>query len=428
MNNRFALIGALLFTLLLLGLAFRSGNALALALPLLVVLAAGIYFGPGQLNLKVERKLSDDRVIAGSPITIQLSITNQGSRLEEVILQDIVSMPLDLIDGADSIMLSLAAGETFEWEYTTRSYRGYYSFRGVDAKAGDYLNLFTRREVYETEGRVMALPPAAKLSRIPIRPQRTKVYSGSIPARIGGQGVDFFGVREHQPGDSPRLINWKVTARHARTFFSNEFEQERITDVGLIIDSRLRGNIQLAGESLFEHVILAAAALSSELLDNGHRVGMLVYGRVMEWTFPGYGKVQKEKILRALSRTEPGGSKVFDRLDRLPTRLFPAQSQLIFISPLLRDDIPILLGLRSHGYQLLVVSPDPISFEMKDLAPDPDLNLALRVALVERDLMFRELRQAGVLIIDWDVETPLHAVVHASLSRVPMWHRFSRVS
>ncbi len=132
-------------------------------------------------------------------------------------------MPLDLIEGTDSIILSLDAGETFECEYVIRSHRGYYSFRGVEARAGDHSNLFTRREIYAAEGRVMALPPSVKLSRIPIRPQRTKVYSGSIPARIGGQGVDFFGVREHQPGDSPRLINWKVTARHPQTFFSNEF-------------------------------------------------------------------------------------------------------------------------------------------------------------------------------------------------------------
>ncbi len=148
----------------------------------------------------------------------------------------------------------------------------------------------------------------------------------------------------------------------------------------------------------------------------------------MEWTFPGYGKVQKEKILRALSRIEPGGSKVFDRLDRLPTRLFPAQSQLIFITPLLRDDIPTLLTLRAHGYQVLVVSPDPITFETNVLSPDPDMRLALRVALLDRDLMFRELQQAGVQVIDWDVSIPFNNVVHASLSRLPMWRRFSRVS
>ncbi len=428
MKNRLSLIGALVFFLLLLGLAFRHGDVLALVMPLLVILSAGIYFGPERLNLRVERTLSGDRVTTGSPVKVKLTITNQGSDLEEVLLRDMVSMPLELIDGADSILFSLKAGETFEWEYNILSHRGYYWFRGVEARASDHSGLFRRQEIYKAEGRVLALPQASKLGRVPIRPQRTKVYSGSIPARIGGQGIDFFGVREHQPGDSPRLINWKVTARHPRTLFSNEFEQERIADVGLILDSRHRSNLKLEKESLFEYVILAAASLSGELLDNGHRVGMLVYGRVMEWTFPGYGKVQKEKILRALSRTEPGGSKVFDRLDRLPTRLFPAQSQLIFITPLLRDDIPTLLTLRAHGYQVLVVSPDPITFETNVLNPDPDMRLALRVALLDRDLMFRELQQAGIQVIDWDVSIPFNNVVHASLSRLPMWRRFSRVS
>jgi len=51
---------------------------------------------------------------------------------------------------------------------------------------------------------------------------------GSIPARLGGSGTDFFGVREYHPGDSLRSLDWRLTARHPRQFFTKEFEQEEM--------------------------------------------------------------------------------------------------------------------------------------------------------------------------------------------------------
>ena len=56
--------------------------------------------------------------------------------------------------------------------------------------------------------------------------------------------MSFWGVREYQMGDSLRHINWKIAARRmiaarqAQELFTNEFEQERIADVGLILDAR----------------------------------------------------------------------------------------------------------------------------------------------------------------------------------------------
>ena len=217
--------------------------------------------------------------------------------------------------------------------------------------------------------------------------------------------------------------HWRLSARHPRTLFTNEFEQERIADVGLILDARQRSDIRLKGDSLFEYGIRAAAALAGAFLNDGNRVGLLVYGRNLDWTFPGYGKVQRERILRALTRAKTGESLVFDNLDYLPTRFFPARSQIVVISPLCREDLSMLIRLRAHGYQLLLISPDPITFEAKALGSRPIIDLAVRIAHLERTLLLRNLRQAGIQIVDWQVDQPFDQTVHTSLHRLPYWYR-----
>jgi len=231
--------------------------------------------------------------------------------------------------------------------------------------------------------------------------------------------VEFYGVREYQSGDPLRWINWRASARHYRALFTNEFEQERIADVGLILDARQRHDIRSKEGSLLEHAIQATASLAEIFLRDGNRVGLLIYGWFLDWTFPGYGKVQRERILRALSRARTGDSIVFETLDYLPVRFFPARSQIVVISPLCRDDLAILIRLKARGYEVLVVSPDPVSFEAKSLAPQPGVALATRIARLERTLLLRKLRRAGIRIVDWRVDKPLDQVIHASLGRGP---------
>jgi uncharacterized protein (DUF58 family) len=165
------------------------------------------------------------------------------------------------------------------------------------------------------------------------------------------------------------------------------------------------------------------ASLAERFLSDGNRVGLLVYGRVLDWTFPGYGKVQRERILRALASAQPGDSQVFERFENLPTRFFPAQSQLVLVSPLCMDDLPMLIRLRARGYQLLVVRPDPVSMELALLGQQPGVDLAARIVRLERTLLQRKLQQAGIQVVDWRVDQPFDQVIHASLGRMPHWFR-----
>jgi uncharacterized protein (DUF58 family) len=229
--------------------------------------------------------------------------------------------------------------------------------------------------------------------------------------------VEFFGVREYQPGDPLRWVNNRASARHPQTLFINEFEQERVADVGLILDARQQSDARSPEGLLFEHSVRATATLADTFLSVGNRVGLFIYGRSLDWTFPGYGKAQRERILRALARAQQGGGHVFEKLEHLPTRLFPARSQLVLISPLLNEDADLLITLRARGYRLLVISPDPITFERKGLNESPEVELATRFARLERELLLTRLRQADIRVVDWPVDIPFSRAAHTALSR-----------
>jgi uncharacterized protein (DUF58 family) len=266
----------------------------------------------------------------------------------------------------------------------------------------------------------------ARLRQVAIRPRRTRVFAGAIPARVGGTGTEFFGVREYHPGDPVRSINWRASAHQEAVLYANEYQQERAADVGIILDGRLRTNEFARGHSLFEHAVQAAAALTDALLTQGNRVGLLVYAAFLRWTIPGYGKLQRERILFSLAHARPGGSEVFADLEHLPTRLFPSESQIILISPLHEEDLKPLVQLRAQGYQVLVVSPNPVKFELTYLPRTPHTALAARVVQMERTLLLQRVQRAGIQVLDWDVAEPFDQVVKRRLSRPPAFFRNTR--
>jgi uncharacterized protein (DUF58 family) len=245
-----------------------------------------------------------------------------------------------------------------------------------------------------------------------------------VPARIGGAGVEFFGVRPYEVGDAARRINWRAVARHPEALYSNEFQQEKVADVAVVLDGRQRANLRTGGQSLFENSVLAAGSFASALLQQGNRVGLLVYSQYLQWTLPGYGKIQRERILQALARAAPGGSQIFEGLQYIPTRLFPPESQIVLVSPLLEDDAFTLVQLRARGYHVLVVCPDPVSFELSALPQrfsrysSTEVLLAARIIRLERAAILGRLRRAGVQAIEWDVTRPFDQAMRSAFRRL----------
>lgn len=412
--NRVFLISVSAFAFILAGLALKQTSLFVLALPLVTYLLAGLWSAPQEIQLVVTRSMSAWRVALGENVQVTITVTNTGPALQDALIEDLLPAGLTVESGSPRRRMSLARGESRHWTYHLSGKRGYYMLHQVNVTARDPLGLVSVSQLCTTDGQLFVVPPVLRLRQVSIRPRRTRIFSGSIPARQGGPGLEFFDVRDYQPGDSSRSINWRLSARHDG-LYSNQYEQERVVDVGIILDGRRNTN-EIGDRSIFEYSIMAAAALSNAFLSAGNRVGMLFYGKRITWTMPGYGKIQGEKILHNLSALEPGDSQALTEL-QIPHKRFPFRSQLVFISPLLSNDFNALADLRSKGYAVLVVSPDPIAFEAQAETLSENLALALRVVRLRRQLFLNRLRGIGVHVVDWDVSLPFEQVARRELER-----------
>lgn len=421
--SRSLLLSLIVYSLLLGGIITVRGELLTLALPSVVYLLAGFLRAPDKIQVEATRHLSAERTLPNADVVATVTITNRGSELEEVLLDDKVPEDLTIRSGFSRHLLTLPRSGSYTFTYTVSGPRGGYAFEKIQARVNDHIAVTSHTVHMEAKGMLFVFPPVLRLRHVAIRPRRTRVYAGTIPARAGGTGTEFFGVREYQPGDPPRAINWHASARHEGALYSNEFQQERVADVGIVLDGRLRTNEFPRGHSLFEHSVQAAAALADALLAQGNRVGLLVYASYLQWTLPGYGKVQRARILHSLAQARPGGSEVFSDLEHLPTRLFPPESQIILVSPLTGDDLRPLVQLRAQGYQVLVVSPNPVKFELSYLPRSPNVDLSARVIHMERRLLLQKAQRASIQVLDWDVSEPFDLLVKRRLSRPPAWLR-----
>ncbi len=425
MSNRGLFTALLACALVLAALMLRSGDLALLALPLLAYLGVGILQSPSAPRLRAERTVSRNRVAASLPVEVQVSLANEGGLIRSLRVADQLPPSAQVVEGDAELLAALPAGGVARLSYVFRAPRGRYAWQSIPVVTGDPFDLFPVRFEIPAPGEVLARPTAPRLRHISLRPADTLPSPGSTPARLAGPGTDFWGVRPYQPGDSLRWINWRLSARHSNHFFTKEFEREEIVDIGLILDARPLAE-QVPGEDgLFEHSVRATAALAESFLREGNRVSLLVSGETLTRLFPGYGKVQLNRILRCLAQTRCGLNFSLESIKYLPVRLFPSHSQIVVISPLAPDDGRIYHLLKSSGYSILLVSPDPVSWAALRAAPGAAEALSQRAARLERRLSLTRLLRMGVQVIDWQVDQPLSSAISAGLVRANLRARRS---
>jgi len=231
--KRFLLLSVLAYTLLILGLAALERGWVALALPVIAHLVASLLRGPTSPRLAARRSLSAARAPQGAPVSVQLTVTNEGNDLPVVEVRDMLPPLVNLEEGGTSILGALPQGGSLTLNYVVSGERGDLAWHNAEVTISDPLGIAARRLRLPALNHLLIVPGSQVLRHVEIRPQRTHGFAGPIPARQGGPGVEFYGVREYQRGDPLRWINWRTSARHPRALFTNEFEQERIADVGL---------------------------------------------------------------------------------------------------------------------------------------------------------------------------------------------------
>ena len=141
-----------------------------------------------------------------------------------------------------------------------------------------------------------------KVRQIEISSNRlvSEALAGSYHSAFKGQGIDFEEVREYQPGDEVRSIDWNVTAKMGFPFVK-QYREERELTILLAIDISNSGAWGSVERTKRERLAELGALLSFSANRNGDKVGLLLFSdQVEKYLPPAKGQKHVLRILREI--------------------------------------------------------------------------------------------------------------------------------
>jgi len=132
------------------------------------------------------------------------------------------------------------------------------------------------------------------------------IFAGEYHSAFKGRGLAFSEVREYQPGDDIRTIDWKVTARFNQPFIKI-FQEERELTIMLLID--VSGSEAFGSQDWFKRDMITeiAAVLAFSAIQNNDKIGVIFFSdQIEKFIPPQKGKFQVLQIIRELLDLEPG--------------------------------------------------------------------------------------------------------------------------
>ncbi|MBS4065895.1 MAG: DUF58 domain-containing protein [Chitinophagaceae bacterium] len=135
------------------------------------------------------------------------------------------------------------------------------------------------------------------------------MFTGEYHSAFKGQGMSYKEVREYQPGDDVRFIDWNVSARYAHPF-SKVFEEERELTVFLLIDNSASMSFGTHLQRKKDLVTEISAVLAFSAVNNQDKVGAILFGdKVEKLVVPKKGKQHTLYIVREMLSRDAMGSR-----------------------------------------------------------------------------------------------------------------------
>ena len=177
-----------------------------------------------------------------------------------------------------------------------------------------------------------------KIRQIEIRTNRlvTETLGGQYHSVFKGQGMNFEEVREYQPGDEVRSIDWNVTARMNHPFVK-KFVEERELTMMLVVDVSGSGLFGSGEQSKRELAAELASVLAFSAIRNNDKVGLILFtDEVEKFIPPRKGRRHVLRVIREILFSEPRrrGTDLHKALDFL-NRVTPHRAIVIIVSDFL---------------------------------------------------------------------------------------------
>lgn len=208
-------------------------------------------------------------------------------------------------------------------------------------------------------------------SRLQILSKRlvTSIFAGAYSSVFRGRGLEFEELREYQPGDDIRCIDWNVTARSDQPFIKR-FVEEREMTVMLLLDRS--ASLECPSTRRPKSLVAAeiCALLTSAAVRSNDRVGLMTFtNRVERFIPPGKGKRHAQRLIAEIEGqpVSAGSTDLACALDYLQ-RVIRRNVILFIVSDFISGDfqLPLAAAARRHDVVAVAVS-DPHDQQLPDV-------------------------------------------------------------
>ena len=181
-------------------------------------------------------------------------------------------------------------------------------------------------------------------------------FAGDYHSVFKGRGMNFEDVREYQPGDEIRAIDWNVTARLGSPFVK-KFTEERELTVMLIVDVSASGNFGSTLQSKRELAAEVACLLAFSAIRNNDKVGLLLFTDRLELFIPPKkGRSHTLRIIREILFFDPIGrgtnaAGALNHLNKIVTR----RAVVFLISDFQAEDFSRELAVTARRHDLIAI-------------------------------------------------------------------------
>lgn len=209
-----------------------------------------------------------------------------------------------------------------------------------------------------------------KVKRIEIstRSVVNEVFSGEYHSVFKGRGMEFAEVREYQPGDDIRTIDWNVSARSGHPYVKI-FEEERELTVMLLVDVSSSGNFGTTEQLKREVAAELSAVLAFSAIKNNDKVGLIIFSdRIEKFIPPRKGRKHVLRVIREILFYKPqeATTDLNIALEYL-SRVIKRRSTAFLISDFLTEGYEKALQVANKKHDLIAITiTDPREVTLPD--------------------------------------------------------------
>jgi len=262
------------------------------------------------------------------------------------------SFSVVLTDGPDgpyatpgrAIALRVAPGEPADLRYRVRIRdRGRRQIPLCVLSTRYPFGLFEHRVRHEVCSEIVVYPRLGRFRKDPLPPSGfSRLMTATETAHEKGQ-EEFRNLREYRPGDSPRLISWKASARH-RELMVKELEDDLTKRVTIFLESRLEPGGKRHHRLRLERAISFAATLIRRLARRRYQIRLYYFGPEPTEIATDRRERQLDRIMRSLAELTPtmvGG--IHDLVHLAPDEVFTKSRAVLVVPAMSRERLAAAL-------------------------------------------------------------------------------------